>query len=263
MPQGFNPVPSSIQITRMLRRPPPVRVGVPSMIKAPAPHLMTPHMTAVPRMGRIGREAGGIVPIVDSPQSPHVGPIISPQLGRADDVPMHVPPGAYVVSAEDVAHLGQGNSVAGLAMLQKMFGPSLSMASNQMAGMSGPPLGGSGLPYTGGPYKPMHVGRGMPMPEPQKPKVSGFPEFRMGYPAYQGVQMGPTASGAHGGAVPPDGQPGTPINASGGEFVISPEEVKRRGHGDLELGHEALDAWVKGLRKEHIRTLQKLPGPAK
>jgi hypothetical protein len=241
------------------------------MVKAPAPHLMTPHMGAVPQapriggMGRIGRAiGGGIEPIVDSQLHPHTGPIIGAQPGRADTVKMHVPPGAYVMSAEDVAHLGQGNTVAGLDLLQKMFGPSFNMAQNQMASMSGPPLGGSGLPYGGGPYKPMHVGKGMPMPEPQRPKVSGFPQFKMGYPPYQGTDMGPgTEASAHGGSVPGMGQPGTPINASAGEFVISPEEVRRRGKGDLQLGHEALDAWVKGLRREHIKTLQKLPGPAK
>ena len=256
MAQGFNPVPSSIQITRMLRRPPPVQVGFQPGVK-----MQTPRVTGIPHIPRLGRQGGGMVPIVDDPRTPHVGPIIGSQPGRADTVPMHVPPGSYVVSAEDVAHLGQGNTAAGLTLLQNMFGPSASMARNQMGAMSAPPLGGGGLPYGGGPTSPMHVGRGMPMPEAQKTKVVGFPEYKIGYPPYQGTQQGPVE--AHGGVVPGAGQPGTPINASAGEYVISPEEVRRRGKGNLQLGHEILDQWVRGLRKEHLKTLQKLPGPAK
>lgn len=54
---------------------------------------------------------------------------------------------------------------------------------------------------------------------------------------------------------------GVPIVAAGGEWVISPEQVKRVGNGDLDAGHRVLDAFVKRVRKELIGTLQKLPGP--
>jgi hypothetical protein len=64
---------------------------------------------------------------------------------------------------------------------------------------------------------------------------------------------------AHGGAI---GKP-TPIIAAGGEYVIPPEIVAEIGGGDIDLGHKALDAWVLKVRKAHIKTLRKLPGPAK
>jgi hypothetical protein len=48
-----------------------------------------------------------------------------------------------------------------------------------------------------------------------------------------------------------------------GEYVLSPEEVEAFGDGDLEAGHKALDAFVMAQRKKHIKTLQKLPPPAK
>jgi 8-oxo-dGTP pyrophosphatase MutT (NUDIX family) len=57
------------------------------------------------------------------------------------------------------------------------------------------------------------------------------------------------------------GSSGVPIVAAGGEWVISPEQVKRVGHGDIDAGHRVLDAFVKRVRKELIGTLQKLPGP--
>ena len=54
-----------------------------------------------------------------------------------------------------------------------------------------------------------------------------------------------------------------PIVAAGGEYVLSPEEVRMVGQGDLEVGHKVLDEFVKRYRKETINTLKKLPGPKK
>jgi hypothetical protein len=54
-----------------------------------------------------------------------------------------------------------------------------------------------------------------------------------------------------------------PIVAAGGEYVISPEAVAKIGNGDMELGHAALDLFVKKMRNRTIKTLQKLPGPKK
>lgn len=61
---------------------------------------------------------------------------------------------------------------------------------------------------------------------------------------------------AHGGA-----SNGVPIVAAGGEHVLSPEQVRVVGHGDMDLGHRVLDSFVKRVRKELISELQKLPGP--
>lgn len=63
---------------------------------------------------------------------------------------------------------------------------------------------------------------------------------------------------AHGGEVE-----GVPIVAAGGEYVLTPEEVRFAGNGDLEVGHRVLDEFVKQSRAEHVKTLEKLPGPAK
>jgi len=53
------------------------------------------------------------------------------------------------------------------------------------------------------------------------------------------------------------------IVAAGGEFVLSPDEVRRVGDGDLEMGHRVLDEFIKRSRKKLIKTLTKLPGPAR
>lgn len=56
---------------------------------------------------------------------------------------------------------------------------------------------------------------------------------------------------------------GVPIVAAGGEYVIPPEDVTHIGGGDLDHGHQILDAFVKKMRQKTIKTLQGLPGPRK
>jgi hypothetical protein len=51
----------------------------------------------------------------------HVGPIVGDTGGRADKVPMSVPDGAYVIPADIVSGLGEGNTGAGMVQLGKMF----------------------------------------------------------------------------------------------------------------------------------------------
>jgi hypothetical protein len=56
---------------------------------------------------------------------------------------------------------------------------------------------------------------------------------------------------------------GVPIVAAGGEYVLSPDQVRFAGGGDMDVGHRVLDDFVKQSRAELIKTLQKLPGPRK
>ncbi|HLY88317.1 MAG TPA: hypothetical protein VKQ27_04975 [Acetobacteraceae bacterium] len=51
----------------------------------------------------------------------HVGPIMGDTDGRADEVPMAVPDGAYVLTADHVSSLGEGNTLSGFKKLNKMF----------------------------------------------------------------------------------------------------------------------------------------------
>lgn len=125
----------------------------------------------------------------------HTGPIVSAVGGRTDHHPMEVPEGAYVLPADHVSSLGQGNTLNGLAVLEQMFG------------------------------------------EGGHPRASGD--------------------------AAPAKDAGVPIMAAGGEYVITPEKVAEIGGGDLDVGHKILDQWVIANRKKHIKTLSKLPGPAK
>lgn len=51
----------------------------------------------------------------------HVGPIIGNTGGRADKRPMHVPDGAYILTADHCSAMGEGNTLAGFEKLAKMF----------------------------------------------------------------------------------------------------------------------------------------------
>ena len=54
-----------------------------------------------------------------------------------------------------------------------------------------------------------------------------------------------------------------PCIVAGGEYILTPEEVELFGEGNLKKGHKNLDAFVKAQREKHIKTLKKLPPPAK
>jgi len=56
---------------------------------------------------------------------------------------------------------------------------------------------------------------------------------------------------------------GVPIVAAGGEHVLTPDEVRAVGDGDLDRGHRVLDQFVLKVREDHIRTLKKLKPPKK
>jgi len=70
----------------------------------------------------------------------HVGPIHSSVAGRTDHLPMHVPSGSYVIPADIISAMGEGNTMAGFKHMKRIFG--------------GTPYGGESAPYgqSGGPY---------------------------------------------------------------------------------------------------------------
>ena len=157
----------------------------------------------------------------------HEGPIHSSVAGRVDHLPIHVASGSYVIPADIVSALGEGNTMAGFKILKRAI-----------LSMRGAPYGGEGLPYGAG------VG----------PYGQGKGPYGQGEEPY-GAELPRRASGGRAGLVP--------IVAAGGEFVIPPEDVEAIGDGDIDMGHKALDEFVLKARKQTIDTLKHLPGPAK
>jgi len=72
----------------------------------------------------------------------HVGPIHSPVAGRTDHLPVHVPSGSYVIPADIISAMGEGNTMSGFKVAEKIF-----KAAPEMMGSPGMPMGElSGMP---------------------------------------------------------------------------------------------------------------------
>jgi hypothetical protein len=52
---------------------------------------------------------------------PHKGPIHSPVAGRTDHLPMHVMSGSYVIPADIISAMGEGNTMAGFKTARRIF----------------------------------------------------------------------------------------------------------------------------------------------
>lgn len=174
------------------------------------------------------RELQGLQQLQKLPGAPsskvHTGPIHSAVSGRTDHLPVHVPSGSYVIPADVISGMGEGNTMAGFKILKRVF--------------SGLPYGGGKQPYgaKGGPY-----GRG------SNP-----------YDSDLGKLYGSSISGhAKGGKTGSD----VKVVVAGGEFTLTPQEVLKAGDGDMDRGHRVLDDFVKQMRGHIVRTMSKLPGP--
>lgn len=71
----------------------------------------------------------------------HTGPIHSHVAGRTDHLPMHVRSGSYVIPADIISAMGEGNSMAGFKVAKDIF------SQKAPYGQSGMPYGAKGLPY--------------------------------------------------------------------------------------------------------------------
>ena len=70
----------------------------------------------------------------------HLGPIHSPVAGRTDHLPMNVPSGSYVIPADIVSSLGEGNTMAGFRAVKHMF-RAAPKGSYAEGGITGAPVG--------------------------------------------------------------------------------------------------------------------------
>ncbi len=80
----------------------------------------------------------------------HVGAIHGAVAGRTDHVPLTVPNGAYVLPAEHVSHIGQGNTMAGFPRLNRMFPITHGRGAPSPPGAPRPPSQGKNLFKAGG-----------------------------------------------------------------------------------------------------------------
>jgi len=99
----------------------------------------------------------------------HVGPIHSPVAGRTDHLPIHVASGSYVIPADIISSMGEGNTMAGFKVAKSIF--------------NRPLYGGGAMPYgsTSTPYGQPSVGKAkggeITGKEPPVPIVAAGGEF--------------------------------------------------------------------------------------
>lgn len=157
------------------------------------------------------------------------GYLHGPTLGRADHVTTAAPGGSYVIPADVVAGLGEGNSLAGANVIERMLGSGpYGTRLPRMGHGSGPPRAPRPAPLeaqrTGG------VSRGT-VGEPVPVKLS-HGEYTLS--PEQVMRIGRAHFG----------------NALPARRVMS-------------LTHKMLDKWVRLKRKQQIKKLQSLPGPTR
>ncbi len=177
-------------------------------------------------------QSGRALPLQGAPgegsqENVYAGPLHSHVPGRTDKINLNVKPGSYVVPADVVSILGEGNTLAGTVVLRAMFG------QKGLTGKVKPPEG-----------RPNLMERRL--------------EHHQMIPHMQGI----TSGYAEGGDADPRTQGAAPVVVAGGEHIIGPEEIKAK-YGDLAHGHKSLDELVKAARTYEIKRLKNAPPPKK
>jgi len=199
------------------------------------------------------------VPAVRSPGA-HL--INSSVAGRSDRIPMRARTGSFVIPADVVSGLGEGNTMAGAKMWGQLLTHSVTGAAAGMKKGAAPGLKG-GIGRMGAPRGP---GSHVPSPPrpvvapPQKVPFQNLPVSSPGLPhgfaegGFMGHNNGPPMD---------DGDDTTPIITAGGEMLVDPEIMTALGGGDPKVGTEIMCKSIEGVRKQ-VQAFQKtLPGPSK
>lgn len=152
------------------------------------------------------------------------GPILSNVPGRTDAHAGKVTPGSYVVPADIVSGRGQGNTLAGANVLQRLF-----------------KMG----PYGSAPAS----------------IKTGSHSFGQGFGVRAPKAVAHADGGATEGA--DSAEEHVPVNLAGGELIIPPENLTDVVHPNLKHAHAIMDQWVLDERKNLRKTLANLPGPVK
>lgn len=187
---------------------------------------------ALPLTGAPGEGAGEHV---------YAGPLHSKVPGRTDKINLAVEPGSYVVPADVTSIIGEGNTLAGTAVLKAMFGP------EELTGKVKPPEGhGKGkeaLPHVR-PQRLMEM-TGQHIPGPGGMSTIEHSQFQ------------------DGGGDDDQGKGKADVVVAGGEYIISPDRIRAMFGPDLTHGHRSLDATVGEVRRREIERLKNAPPPKK
>ena len=211
------------------------------------------------------------------------GLIKSASGGRTDRIPINVPAGAYVMPADIVSGLAQGNTIGGAHVLDRVFS---GMPYHEASGPYGSHQFSGGGSGSGPPPAPRaYSGNGPPDNiQPLNARVAAPPMLQTpgadastAQPAQSASAPGKAPAAKGGAEKAPPGAKLVPIIAAGGEYVIHPVYVNHIGSEingkksdtpdqtkkNMKAGWKYLDNYVARTRNGTINTLKALPGPAK
>lgn len=108
-------------------------------------------IAAALNVARKARDMGGEMTTTTTHEGPgafmgnhvqkHVGAIKSSVAGRTDHLPMHVPHGAYVIPADIISAMGEGNTAAGFKHMDYIFGGTPYEGGSEPYNQPGTPYG--------------------------------------------------------------------------------------------------------------------------
>lgn len=190
----------------------------------------------------VKKQTGGALPLTGFPGAGAAagmfqGPIHSHIPGRTDKINLKVAPGSYVIPADVVSILGEGNTHAGQNVLKSMFTPDNPNSLRGSVPAARPSRGR---------YGPGRLGHA-----PGMAYRNALTGRQSGYYMQEGGEPDQQSSG-----------PPIPIIAAGGETVIPPEHIVSK-FGDLKHGHKSLDAFIAAVRKKEVERLKHAPPPKK
>lgn len=194
--------------------------------------------------------------------------------GRTDTLPYTVPSNSFVIPADVVSGLGEGDTYSGARVIAQMLNGS-PFGSDPEQWASGNSIPGAPHWESKSQFDPDKFDSYMEMGKKLKGAFNKRPDPNGSYspPGPSGGGPGTGGGGgffdflsslwpfAKGGQVP--GREKVPVIVANGEYLIKPADIKRLGGGDLERGHAILQSLVRQVRARTIKTLKKLPKPVK
>lgn len=202
---------------------------------------------------RIHRADGGSID-----EGSDTGPLLGTTDGRDDSINTSVDDGTHILPADFVSALGDGNTNAGADKLNQMFPNSSGNGSGSSGNGNGKATGAGKIkasikPPAAPKIKSMKI---MQQPSLRIPHLPGMTK-QPHPPSIKNIMSG-KSSMAKGGIV----NKKVKVALSDGEFRVHPLDVQHiAGHGDMERGHKALNAWILHVRHMDIERRKHLQPP--
>lgn len=196
------------------------------------------------------------------------GPFKGNTSGRGDTIKASVPEESFILPADVISALGDGNTDAGNHVLDHILPPDPDVPPSsgpQQQQTTAPP--GAALPRPAFAFGGAMPNSGAMPPMMSAPPPVTPPGGMSGSIPIPGSGPGgaPPIAAAPPAIAPPHanlfGKGAVPIMASAGERAVSPGQVRAIGGGSHKHGHDVLKHFVKTVRLKYAKKLKSMPIP--